>query len=46
MDDKCSFYSKMTVFETLDFSAPSEMTPGCYEASFLLFENAREPGHH
>ena len=29
---------------TLDFWAPSEMTTGCYEASFLLFANARGPG--
>ena len=39
------FYSKMTVFETLDSElVPSEMTTGCYEASFLLFANARGAG--
>ena len=41
MVDKCSSYSKMSAFETLDFLAPLEMTTGCYEASFLLAANAR-----
>ena len=41
MVDKCSSYSKMSVFETLDFLAPLEMTTGCYEASLLLAANAR-----
>ena len=44
MLDKCSSYSKTAVFENLDFGTPSEMTTGCYEASFLLFANAREVG--
>ena len=28
----------------LDFCAPSEMTTGCYEVSFLFFANARRVG--
>ena len=35
------FYSRMTVFETLHFWAPMELTTGCYEVRFLLFANAQ-----
>ena len=34
----------MTVLETLDFWALSEMATECYEAMFLLFANARGAG--
>ena len=38
MVGKYSSISKMTLY----FWAPSEMTTGCYEVSFLWFANARE----
>ena len=44
MDNKCSSYSKMTVFEIYDFSAASKLMTGCYDASILLFVNARTAG--
>ena len=44
MVHKLFSYSKMTVFETIDSWVPSEVTTGCYEASFLLFAKARGGG--
>ena len=44
MVNKCSSYSKMTEFEIYDFSAASKMMTGCYDASILLFVNARTAG--
>ena len=35
----------MSLFKTLDLWAPLELTTWCYEASFLLFANARG-GHY
>ena len=42
--DKYPSYSKMMVFETLDFQALLEMMTGYYEASFLSFANVLGAG--